>query len=88
MKFSFDRAVIFRSQKSALSISKHVFDCQHLIYGLKHSLPFTTLKSDLRYTIPAECLILSDCSYDNLNRNEDILELIDLDDVGDNIPAL
>ena len=87
MKLSFDRAVIFRSQKGALGISKHVFDCQDLIYGLKHPLLFTALKSNLRYAIPAERLILSDGSDDNLYRNEDILELVDLDDVGDNLPA-
>jgi hypothetical protein len=69
MKLSFDRAVILRSQKGALGISKHVFDCQHLIYRLKHPPPFTALKGDLRYAIPAERLILGDCSDYNLNRN-------------------
>ena len=86
MKFSFDRTVVLGSQKSALCISKHVFDCKHLIYGVKHPTPFTPLKSDLRYAIPAERLVLSDCSNYNLNRNEDILDLIDPYDVGDNLP--
>ena len=87
MKFSFDRAVVLGSQKGALCISKHIFHCQHLIYGVKHPTPLTPLKSDLRYAIPAECLILSDCSNYNLNRNEDILDLIDPYDVGDDLPA-
>ena len=46
----------------------------------------TPLKSDLRYAIPAERLVLSDCSNYNLNRSEDILDLIDPYDVGDNLP--
>ena len=87
MKLSFDRAVIFRPQKRALGVSKHVLDSQNLIYGVKHPLSFTTLQGDLTYAIPAESLILSDCSDDNLDRNEDILELVNFDDVGDNLPA-
>jgi hypothetical protein len=87
MKLSFDRAVISKSQKRALGVSKHIFNSQHLIYGVKHPLPLSALQGDLAYAIPAERLILSDCGDDNLDRNEDILELVNLDDIGNNLPA-